>query len=145
MYTNGALDPWKTLSVASIEHGAPRRRATNTIPSLNGAPARGTYYGAVYPETVHAADLFASSNEHIRQQALKTGMAMFAAALDRWMPHVKPNNRPVLAPASDHVAGTVGTAHDLLSSDLQPSELTSVWEQAALLASVFRYTLASIF
>jgi hypothetical protein len=33
-FSNGEFDPWRTLSVASVESNAPQRKASTTVPSL---------------------------------------------------------------------------------------------------------------
>lgn len=87
MFTNGAIDPWRSLSVASIEYNAPQRKANQSTPSATGHFDSGSYFGVIYPDTVHAKDL-ANFNGYTQQQALpfKTGLAMFTAALDEWLP-----------------------------------------------------------
>jgi hypothetical protein len=107
MYTNGELDPWRTLSVASIEDGAPKRTATTTIPSADGTPDKNSYYGAVYPGQVHAVDFFSSTGQSAdRNKAFQTGLTMFTAALDKWMGSFKQGNDPILTSATGSPTST---------------------------------------
>jgi len=87
MFTNGGIDPWRSLSVASSEYNAPQRKANQTIPSATGHFDSSSFFGVIYPDTVHAKDL-ANFDGYTQQEALafKTGLAMFTAALDEWLP-----------------------------------------------------------
>jgi hypothetical protein len=87
MFTNGAIDPWRSLGVASTEYNAPQRTANKTIPSATGHFDNSSYFGAIYDNTVHAKDL-ANFEGYTSEEALpfKTGLALFTAALDEWLP-----------------------------------------------------------
>jgi hypothetical protein len=52
-----ALDPWRTLCVASTEPGAPQCRANSSVPGPAAAPVPGAYFCAVYPGQVYAVEL----------------------------------------------------------------------------------------
>jgi hypothetical protein len=108
MYTNGELDPWKTLSVASVEDGAPMRLPTTTVPPADGAPNSKSYYGVIYPGQVHAVDFFSSTGQpDARNKAFQTGLSMFTAALDQWMGSFKAGSDPNL---SSIIGGAAATA-----------------------------------
>jgi hypothetical protein len=90
-FTAGELDPWTTLSVASQEDNSPKRTASSVVPAYNQGGASGSYFGIVYPKTVHAADLavFKSLDDPSRRAAYQQGYALFTQALDEWLPNFK--------------------------------------------------------
>jgi len=90
-FSAGEIDPSTTLSVASSEDNSPKRTASSTVPAYNKGGDGKSFYGAVYPKTVHAADLatFSSSSDPTREAAFRTGYAMFTKALDVWLPDFK--------------------------------------------------------
>jgi hypothetical protein len=104
-FTNGEIDPWRTLSVASFEENAPKRIGSLNIPawvpgrslelqatadddflsfSCYTAPDPSSYFGIVYPGKTHAKDLASSFAEP--EEAFHTSLALFQMALDEWLP-----------------------------------------------------------
>jgi hypothetical protein len=96
--------------VASVEDGAPKRSPTTTVPAFDGQPDSSQYYGAVYSGQVHGTDFASGPNVPTgRNEASKTGLALFTAALDQWLPNFKPGNDPVLTTPSGTATGTAAT------------------------------------
>lgn len=91
MFTNGDADPWSSLGVSSVEYNSPKRKANQTIPSVNGHFDKNTYFGLVYEKQVHAKDLarFSSSSKQ-DQDTFNKGLSLFTAALDQWLPKFGP-------------------------------------------------------
>ena len=104
-FTDGQIDPWRTLSVASFEENAPKRIGTTAIPayvpqrivifsgiaercvvlfSCNTAPHESSYFGVVYRGEIHAKDLFSYLTEPT--EPFYTSLALFEVALDEWLP-----------------------------------------------------------
>ncbi|KAF9787086.1 peptidase S28 [Thelephora terrestris] len=83
-FTNGEIDPWRTLSVASFEENAPKRIGSLNIPACYTAPDPSSYFGIVYPGKTHAKDLASSFAEP--EEAFYTSLALFQMALDEWLP-----------------------------------------------------------
>jgi hypothetical protein len=96
--------------VASVEPGAPNRKATTTVPGFNTAPDSSQYYGVVYPGQVHAVDFFSAPNQPTdRNAAFATGFKMFTAALDQWLPHFQAGNGLTITVPTGTVTGTAAT------------------------------------
>jgi hypothetical protein len=111
------VDPWRTLSVASVEDGAPKRSPTTTVPAFDGKPSDNQFYGAIYAGQVHAVDFFSSTGQpDARNQAFKTGLGLFTAALDQWLPNFKAGNDPVLSSATGTVTGTAARTDNAAGS-----------------------------
>jgi hypothetical protein len=109
LYTDDVspVDPWRTLSVASVEDGAPKRSPTTTVPAFDGKPSDSQFYGAIYTGQVHAVDFFSSTGQpDARNQAFKTGLGLFTTALDQWLPNFKAGSEPVLSSATGTVSST---------------------------------------
>jgi hypothetical protein len=63
--------------------------------SFDGTPDKSSYYGAIYPGQVHVSDLFRHpSFTAAHLAAFDTGLSMFSAALDQWLPKFKSSNDP---------------------------------------------------
>jgi hypothetical protein len=115
--------------VDSTELGAPQRKPNSTVPayvlaqcsnmlfhnhrscnsSFDAAPPASGYFGVVYPGQVHVPDFFSyMSDLEGEKQAFDTGLRMFSAALDEWLPRFTPggNEKPQLN------TGTNGTGVD---------------------------------
>ena len=55
MFSNGEMDPWRTLGVQAdlkINPNAVIRKSTKTIPTCNIPPPDGEVFGQVYPGQV---------------------------------------------------------------------------------------------
>jgi hypothetical protein len=90
MFSNGDIDPWRTLSVHSttkINPAAPNRPSTTKVPKCNTPPQGNTIFGQVYPDAVHVQDF--TINPSIPSNVTtpyRLGMALFENALDEWLP-----------------------------------------------------------
>jgi len=111
--TNGELDPWRTLSVGSLESNSPQRNASSTVPACNTSPGYPSYFGLTYPGQVHGSDVFTSP---LYPDALKQpfidGLGLFGQALDTWLPCFG----NVSASNNGHSSGGVSNLH--ISSSL---------------------------
>ncbi|THY23412.1 hypothetical protein D6D01_05978 [Aureobasidium pullulans] len=57
LWTSGEYDPWRALSPASIEEGAPGRRSVQNIPDAGVSPPDNEIFGLVYRDMVHVSDM----------------------------------------------------------------------------------------
>jgi hypothetical protein len=111
MYTHGELDPSIVFSVALSEDGSPKRNPTNIIPSADGTPDNGSYYGIVNANIPWGSDLVSLEGAPInlaaaRSEAFETGLSMFKGALDKWLPSFRPGSDPVITTPTGTVTGT---------------------------------------
>jgi hypothetical protein len=101
MFSSGEYDPWRALSPASIEIGAPNRTTIQDIPDCNVAPVNDTIFGIIYRDMVHVSDMRALLNKSdINHQNFSTvgfsspistepflgGIGLFQMALEKWLP-----------------------------------------------------------
>ena len=89
MWTNGEIDPMRTLGVQSITKINPHalnRPSTTTVPSCGVPPNGQTVFGQVYTGAVHAQDLALSVSGPAPVEA---GLELFGNALDAWLPCFK--------------------------------------------------------
>jgi Serine carboxypeptidase S28 len=85
MFTNGELDPWRTLGLqadSKINPTAIIRESTTDIPACSVPPEGNKIFGQVYPGEVHTADL-AQSNTN--RPATEAGFELFSSALEQWL------------------------------------------------------------
>ncbi|KAF9651937.1 peptidase S28 [Thelephora ganbajun] len=83
-FTNGQIDPWRTLSIASFEENAPKRVGITAIPTCYTAPNESFYFGIVYRGETHVKDLYSPLTEPV--EPFYTSLALFQMALDEWLP-----------------------------------------------------------
>jgi len=83
-FSNGQIDPWRTLSVASFEDNAPKRIGTTAIPPCHTAPNASSYFGVVHRGQTHVKDMFSYLTEPT--EPFYTSLALFEVALDEWLP-----------------------------------------------------------
>jgi len=109
-FTNGELDPWRTLSVGSLESNSPRRNASGTIPARNVSPQSPSYFGLTYPAQVHGLDMYmiTESYSDAEKKPFLDGMALFEQALDGWLPSFEQSS-------SNGVLGVLGWTAPSLS------------------------------
>ncbi|TGO13041.1 hypothetical protein BTUL_0078g00500 [Botrytis tulipae] len=91
MFSNGEMDPWRTLGVQAdleINPNAVIRKSTKTIPTCNIPPPNGEVFGQVYPAQVHISDLLSSFYIEIEDQPspFEAGFDLFTKALNEWLP-----------------------------------------------------------
>ena len=90
MFTNGAIDPWRSLSVQAttdINPQALNRRTTSEVPECNTPPPGDTVFGLIYPDTVHVKDLSKSPPYPLKSVTpYDLGLELFEEALDAWLP-----------------------------------------------------------
>ena len=101
MFSSGEFDPWRALSPASIEEGAPNRTTVQRILGCNQAPAQDTIFGIIYRDMVHVSDQRALLNtSDVNHQNFSTigfsspistepyyaGVGLFSSALEQWLP-----------------------------------------------------------
>ena len=89
MFTNGEVDPWRSLGIQAITEtnnpDAPNRPSTTEVPPCNVPPSGNQVFGQVWPGQVHGSDMsrgFASDNE---TTPMDRGIALFSQALDVWL------------------------------------------------------------
>lgn len=94
-----------------MEPGAPNRKASTTVPGFNSTSDPSQYYGVVYPGQVHAVDFFATPNQPTdRNAAFATGLKMFTAALDEWLPNFQSGSDVTITAPTGTVTGTAAVA-----------------------------------
>jgi hypothetical protein len=142
LFTNGELDPWRTLSVASEESNAPKRKATTTVPGFGSKPSDDSYYGVIYSGQVHAVDFFSSTGQPAaRNQAFNTGLKMFTDGLDQWLPQFKAGTAPVITTPTGTATGKAAntptnSAGDASGTGKPSSGAASVGSHGLLFAAV---------
>jgi Serine carboxypeptidase S28 len=90
MFTNGELDPWRTLGVQAdkkINPSAIIRESTTDIPACKAPPAGNKVFGQVYPGEVHGSDIgkTAAEAEQGKTTSADVGFDLFSKALDVWL------------------------------------------------------------
>ncbi|XP_006461563.1 hypothetical protein AGABI2DRAFT_222358 [Agaricus bisporus var. bisporus H97] len=101
LWTNGEFDPWRTMSLASIEDNAPKRTPSVNIPECNSVSSdNNTFFGMTYDDMVHVSDmriLLTPDSNHtnfgtvgfyspVAQEPFFAGIGLFQLALDKWLP-----------------------------------------------------------
>ena len=101
MFTSGEYDPWRALSPASIEVGAPNRTTVQDIPECNVPPSNDTIFGIIHRDMVHVSDMRALLNKSdinhqnfstvgfsspISTEPFYSGVGLFQMALEKWLP-----------------------------------------------------------
>ncbi|MCJ1323696.1 hypothetical protein MMC10_000357 [Thelotrema lepadinum] len=94
MFTNGAMDPWRSLGVQAttdINPEAPNRPSTTQVPKCNEPPLKYHVFGQVYDNAVHCQDLSKPLSVPANGTTpFDLGMALFEKALDAWLPCFQP-------------------------------------------------------
>lgn len=124
MFTDGELDPWRAVSLHSIEDNSPKRTSTTDIPA-NGTTAGGNaFFGYVVSGGFHCPDLGnvvrlrnTSSinpidNSEDTQTSANTAHTLFINALNVWLPaFVKHtvSNTPTITPTDVSNGGSNGS------------------------------------
>ena len=101
MFSSGEYDPWRALSPASIEIGAPQRTTVQDIPECNVPPPNDTIFGLIHRDMVHVSDMRALLNKSdvnhqnfstvgfsspISTEPMYSGVGLFQMALEKWLP-----------------------------------------------------------
>ena len=90
MFSNGEVDPWRTLGVQAdkkINPSAFVRQSTKEIPACNQPPKSGEVFGQVYAGQVHAQDLIKVAGLNRTTAApFDLGFDLFTQAFDAWRP-----------------------------------------------------------
>jgi hypothetical protein len=86
MFSNGEVDPWRTLGVQAdqkINPNALVRQSTTEIPACNQPPTDDRVFGQVYPGQVHAQDLI-KTKSRTTTTPFDLGFDLFTQAFDAW-------------------------------------------------------------
>jgi hypothetical protein len=86
MFSNGEIDPWRTLSVQAdqkINPNALVRQSTTEVPTCNQPPTDDRVFGLVYPGQVHAQDFFKITGSNTTTP-FDLGFHLFTQAFDAW-------------------------------------------------------------
>jgi len=90
MFSNGEVDPWRTLGVQADQKINPNafvRQSTTEIPTCNQPPPDDRVFGQVYPGQVHAQDLIKRRGLNQTTTApFDLGFDLFTQAFDAWRP-----------------------------------------------------------
>ena len=88
MWTNGGIDPFRTLGVQSYKGINPQaldRKTTQEVPKCNQPPPGDEVFGAVWEGQVHGSDLSTRSVTFVGSP-VEEGLELFEKALDEWLP-----------------------------------------------------------
>ncbi|KAL7274978.1 hypothetical protein RUND412_002091 [Rhizina undulata] len=96
-FTTGQYDPWRAVSLNSVEENSPKRVATSTIPAAGELPADGHNFGYVLKNGLHGSDMnynpvlnatAARNSDRIGFDWNEAAIAheLFAQALTAWLP-----------------------------------------------------------
>lgn len=90
MFSNGEVDPWRTLGVQAdkkINPSAYVRNSTKEVPLCNQPPKAGEVFGQVYPGQVHAQDIIkVNYGNRTGVAPFDAGFELFTKAFDAWKP-----------------------------------------------------------
>lgn len=85
MFTNGAIDPLRSIGVQAdkaINPAALDRKTTQTVPPCGVPPPGDDVFGLVYEGAVHGSDIALAQ---AGPAPVKAGRALFESALDVWL------------------------------------------------------------
>lgn len=124
-FTDGEFDPWRGLSVSSLESESPDRPSTTNIPA-NGQSGGTTFFGYVIEGGFHCADLGNAVRQNKTSSTLinpdgspgvdiasnaNTAHTIFVNALKVWLPAFKQHSvsaSPTISPADVANGGSTG-------------------------------------
>ena len=96
MFTNGGIDPWRTMSIQSTTDINPQtlnRPSTTVVPPCNVLPPPGDeVYGVVYPGQGHGSDMWRQLGNV--PGSVDVGLDLFGNALDVWLPCFEAKDPP---------------------------------------------------
>lgn len=124
-FTDGEFDPWRGLSVSSLESESPNRPSTTNIPA-NGENGGSTFFGYVIEGGFHCADLGNTVRQNKTSSTIdpdgspgvdietnaNTAHTIFVNALKVWLPAFKEHSvsaSPTISPADVANGGSTGT------------------------------------
>lgn len=124
MFSDGELDPWRAVSLHSVEDNSPKRQSTTTIPANGKTPGGGQFFGFLVSGGFHCPDLgnvARLNNTSINprdaasdtQASADTAHTLFIDALNTWLPAFQKHdvsNSTTLTPADVSNGGSSGSS-----------------------------------
>ena len=104
MFANGEFDPWRSVTVASVEDsiGAPMRKTVQNIPECGKPPSGTDVFGVIYNGMAHVSDFRKDKRKGGSDTPLDGGLELFSKALEKWLPCFSGSAQHSAASVPDH-------------------------------------------